>query len=173
MTVETSGEDGPLADEWFGRNIKAVREEKGMSQTAVARLMRERGFTSFEQQTLSKVEAGGKGKGRGITIGEALALSQIVGVTIEALAGPPRITRLRADLRRATLDVREGRQHAYVMQQKAEAAIAGLSSLVAEARSSDIAASIADELADAEAALKEEGRGIWASGRASQTETRG
>ena len=54
----------PKAKDWespdvrFGRNLRALRERKGLSQKTVAEAMAGRGHTSWYQNTLTRVESG-------------------------------------------------------------------------------------------------------------------
>ena len=72
-----------VADEQFAVNIRETRERKGMSQSALADEMRERGW-SWHPQTVQKVEGGQ----RHVRVGEAEALARIFGTTMERLTWP-------------------------------------------------------------------------------------
>ncbi|MDO8338441.1 MAG: helix-turn-helix transcriptional regulator [Microcella sp.] len=68
------------ADQRFAAEVKKVRERRSMSQELVAELMRERGFR-FHQATIYKIENGS----RRVTVGEAEALSQVLGASLSFL----------------------------------------------------------------------------------------
>lgn len=65
----------------IGRSVRRRREAMGASQDAVAQAMRERGFGSWRQTTLAKVEA----SARALKLDEAIALAEIYETTIDAL----------------------------------------------------------------------------------------
>ena len=67
------------ADKQFAENIKSARNFLGWNQSIVADKMRAAGFSNYYQTTVYRNEAGG----RTIPLGEALALSSILGITIE------------------------------------------------------------------------------------------
>lgn len=83
----TTGGPPPLpagvADERFAVNVRETRERQGMSQAEVARQMAGRGW-SWHPQTVQKVEGGH----RKVSVGEAEALSRILGTTIDRLTWP-------------------------------------------------------------------------------------
>jgi transcriptional regulator with XRE-family HTH domain len=68
------------ADEAFGAALRGAREASGLSQIQVAESMRERGF-DFLQQTIYKIES----SRRKVSVGEALALCEVVGVPLDTL----------------------------------------------------------------------------------------
>lgn len=73
--------DGPTDQErLFGGNLKMVREARGLTQTALAKKMAERGFP-FHQMTISRIESGE----RPPRLSEAIALAEIVETTVEHL----------------------------------------------------------------------------------------
>lgn len=69
------------ADETFGAAIREARERSRITQAQLAEEMKYRGF-DFHQQTVYKIESGK----RKVTVGEALALAELVEVPIEVLA---------------------------------------------------------------------------------------
>lgn len=147
--TETSAE--AQADEWFARNFRAAREAAGMSQAAVAAQMRDLGFPRFEQQTILRVES----DGRRVSVGEGIALGRIVGVSHDVLAQPPDLMKARARLSSVTLHLRELREQERGIRIARDATEQHLERLVAEARDGDMAAGLADEIAEAEKVLKE------------------
>lgn len=155
----TQNEPNPraaLADEWFGRNLKAARETKGLSQAAVAEQMRADGFPAFTQQMLAKAEAGPRGTGRQVSVGEAFALGRIVGVTPGALIQAPELTRAQSMLWRVSTALREHRAQADAIDAAVRATARELERLIGEARASDLAPELTEEIAEAERILKGE-----------------
>lgn len=69
------------ADDSFGSAVRNARESAAMTQVQLADAMRERGF-DFHQQTVYKIEAGR----RKVTVGEALAIAELVAVPLDILA---------------------------------------------------------------------------------------
>jgi transcriptional regulator with XRE-family HTH domain len=68
------------SDDAFAAALRIARERAGITQAELADTMSKRSF-DFHQQTIYKIEAGK----RRVTIGEGLALADIVGVPIEDL----------------------------------------------------------------------------------------
>lgn len=66
---------GDTDDVRLGRNIKAAREAKGMSQTELASYMSGRGFTAWRQTTVSRTERGE----RAMVAAEAWQLEELFG----------------------------------------------------------------------------------------------
>ncbi|QOC27425.1 helix-turn-helix transcriptional regulator [Microbacterium hominis] len=79
----------------FRANVKDQREAVGMTQTDLARAMRERGF-GFHQQTVQRVESGE----RPVRLDEAFSIAEILGVPLDALASNERLQRAQSELRR-------------------------------------------------------------------------
>jgi transcriptional regulator with XRE-family HTH domain len=71
------------AEHHFAANLRAVREERGISQAELARRMADRGWP-WHQQTVGRVEAGQ----RVVRLGEAKDLAAILETTIDALGEP-------------------------------------------------------------------------------------
>lgn len=67
----------------FAANLRAVREQRGISQEYVADRMTKAGY-KWHQATVYKVESGA----REVKLGEAQALSGILGVSVAALMSP-------------------------------------------------------------------------------------
>jgi len=70
----------PSAESVFAQNLKALRDDRKLSQEALAERMAERGF-KWHQATVYKVEQGG----RQIQLGEARAVAEILGVPLDAM----------------------------------------------------------------------------------------
>ena len=68
------------ADERFGTNLRALRERAGISQSALADAMNERGHT-WHQQTVGRIEAGRQSA----RIGEAEDIAVILKTTVDRL----------------------------------------------------------------------------------------
>jgi transcriptional regulator with XRE-family HTH domain len=74
-----------LADERFATNIREIRQRKKMSQGELARRMAEQGYPYY-QQTVRRIEDGT----RKVSVGEAVALGQILSSTVDRLTWPGR-----------------------------------------------------------------------------------
>jgi transcriptional regulator with XRE-family HTH domain len=74
--------DGRCSDEAFGANLRALREDNGISQPELARRMVERGWP-WHQSTVYRTESGRQP----LKLGEAVDLARILGVTVDRLAG--------------------------------------------------------------------------------------
>src|SRR5690349_265492 len=70
-------------DDLFAENFRRRREDRGISQAAVAEAMAKAGF-SFHQQTVGSIENGS----RRVRIGEAVALAEILGIDLAVLLHP-------------------------------------------------------------------------------------
>ena len=75
-----------VADERFAVNVRENRERQKLSQADIARRMTEAGW-SWHPQTVQRIEAGH----RKVTVGEAQALGQILGETVDRLTWPGRV----------------------------------------------------------------------------------
>ena len=71
------------SDAAFAYAFKAARTGRGLTQDFVAQIMSEQGF-KWHQATVYKVELGQ----RKVTVGEALALADMVGTPLDVLADP-------------------------------------------------------------------------------------
>ena len=78
-------EPAGLADERFAANIREERGRQKLSQGELARRMAERGFPYY-QQTVRRIEEGR----RKVSVGEAKALADILGTTMDRLTWPGR-----------------------------------------------------------------------------------
>jgi|SRR5579859_3007821 len=136
-------------DRWFAANLKAAREQAGVSQEQVARRMREHGFPGFRQQTMGRIEAGE----RAVRVGEALALARAVESLIEDLTRPPGLARDALVLRGATGHLLELRDEAAKAARLEAGARARLGALVARLRGEGKAEALAGEIGRAERAL--------------------
>jgi len=70
----------PSAESVFAQNLKALRDDRKLSQEALAERMAERGF-KWHQATVYKVEQGG----RQIQLGEARTVAEILGIPLDAM----------------------------------------------------------------------------------------
>ncbi|SER80239.1 Helix-turn-helix domain-containing protein [Pedococcus cremeus] len=73
---------GHRDEERFTANLRRLREAKGWSQNELATRMRGRGWESFRQTTVSRLEKGEQS----VRIGEARALADLLGVTVDDMA---------------------------------------------------------------------------------------
>ena len=90
LTEAEQGEEEPphvepasLADELFAIQIRETRERRKMSQGELARQMSARG-SPFYQQTIRRIEEGR----RKVSVGEAKALAEILGTSVDRLTWP-------------------------------------------------------------------------------------
>jgi transcriptional regulator with XRE-family HTH domain len=81
--AEISG--GHAAEQYLPENLRALRERKGISQAALAKAMKDRGWP-WHQTTVVRIESGAQSLG----FGETVDLAQLLGVTPDRLtwAGP-------------------------------------------------------------------------------------
>lgn len=145
-----SGPDAEV-EQWFAANAKAAREAAGLSQESVAAAMRERGHEAWKQQTVTKVENGG----RRVLLAEARGLAAVLGVSDEQLTWPPTIAGEACQLRQAMDLLWQRRQeaaYAAVMVTEAHDALAALATALHAGRP---AGTLADMLAEADQMLKE------------------
>lgn len=78
---------GAFVEGWFATNLKRRREAQGITQTDLALRMRERGYP-FHQQTIQRIEQV-EDSPRPVRLGEAIALSEILGTQLYVLTRPP------------------------------------------------------------------------------------
>lgn len=77
--------DGPGADDLrFAQNMLVLREQKGLSQADLVRRLRENGWHTVHQTTISRIENGE----RPVRFGEARAIAQALEVTADRLLMP-------------------------------------------------------------------------------------
>jgi transcriptional regulator with XRE-family HTH domain len=74
-------EQDAAADERFGVNLRSLREAKGISQAALAKLMSEKGF-AWHQSTVARVERGAQP----LRAAELAAAAGILGTTMDRFA---------------------------------------------------------------------------------------
>lgn len=78
----------------FAGNVRARRELSGMSQSELAQALVNLGHSSFRQQTIAEIE----GSRRQVKLDEAMALSRALGITVDSLIRPVRLTRQASEL---------------------------------------------------------------------------
>ena len=143
-------EAGPdVTDQWFAANLMEARKHAGLSQKAVAEQMRAAGYR-WHPQTVSRVEAGEQA----IRVGEAFALARITGTTAEALARPPQAAQDVFELRQATGKVWQAQAEAQFAAARHREAREALAAMLASLREAGKADALAEQVADAERALK-------------------
>ncbi|EFV12498.1 helix-turn-helix transcriptional regulator [Segniliparus rugosus] len=87
-------------DRNFALQVAQLRENMDLSQEALARQLREVGLP-FHQATVQRIEAGA----RPVKLGEAFAIAQALGSTVEAMSSSPK-TSAEAHIRAALGNVR-------------------------------------------------------------------
>lgn len=81
-------------DKRFVRNMVAFREAHGMSQKELVEKLREQGWTSVYQNTISRIERGE----RPVRYGEALAIARVFGEPVEKFTLAPEQSSLAISL---------------------------------------------------------------------------
>ena len=89
-------------DGWFGTNLRAARERRGLSQAALAERMKGRGF-AFHTMTVNRIEQGE----RPPRLVEAVALAEIVNSDLSRLLRVPDQEKALADLEEFTARLRD------------------------------------------------------------------
>lgn len=69
------------ADTYFGRALKRTRESKGLSMSQLADLLARRGLRNIYPTTVGRIERAE----RPVKLSEAIAISQTLGVSLEAM----------------------------------------------------------------------------------------
>jgi transcriptional regulator with XRE-family HTH domain len=86
-------------DVLFGRRLRGLREEAGLTQRQLADLMRARGF-KMHQTTVAKVEAGE----RAVSVGEAVQFAGALGIDLTQMINVGQGRRVTAQLKVASLE---------------------------------------------------------------------
>jgi transcriptional regulator with XRE-family HTH domain len=73
------------ADRLFGERLRALREERGMSQQTLVALLVDLGISSWHQTTVGKVEVGT----RSVRLAEAIAVAAVFDMTVDELLEDP------------------------------------------------------------------------------------
>lgn len=96
--------DGQTAEQLFGREVRASREGRNWSQETLARHLKELTGVEIHQTGLARLEVGK----RGITLNEAVALAEVLGINIQ-LDNPMEdaggLARLREELDQISAEV--------------------------------------------------------------------
>lgn len=101
MTQTNShGEEPPkppevLEEARFAASVQRLREQAGISQTALARQMSEAGWSGFHQTTISRIEKGV----RPVRLGEARALARLLGSSVPTMYSPVGLEQITGELR--------------------------------------------------------------------------
>jgi transcriptional regulator with XRE-family HTH domain len=91
------------ADAAFGRRLRYLREEAGLTQQQLADVMREAGI-KMHRSTIGKIEAGE----RVVSIGEAAQFAERLGIDLRELINVGRKRLVTAQLKAASLEHRAG-----------------------------------------------------------------
>lgn len=86
---------GRLLERVFAENVRARREELGVSQGEIARRMARRGWDGFHQTTISRIEK----YERPVRLGEAQALAEVLDTTERDLRRHAGVLALARDVR--------------------------------------------------------------------------
>ena len=146
--------DGPAVstDQRVAENIRLARLEAGMSQRELAARMRELGFGSFVQATMTRIE----GRQRAVTIGEAEALADAVGTTLGNLIRPPAVARDAALLTGAVRQVLDSSRSLRDAVRRRDSALAMLEQRLKDAEAGEHAEQLGAEIASARHVLRQE-----------------
>ena len=146
-------EDVSATDLALAENLRHARERAGLPQRVLAERMRDRGRTTFTQQTVTRIEGGQ----RAVRLAEAADWADITGTSLTALLQPPQLAReswLIRDAIRILLDTRSQIRDLRLRQSNARQQ---LERRVREAQDSGIAAALGDDIIRAaEHVLKQE-----------------
>lgn len=106
---------GSTPSEAIGRHLKALRKRQGMTAAQLAAAMTDAG-TPWKRSTVTKLETGRR---QAVTIDEAVALVQVLDVTMAELLGatgakfePDELARLDAQMRNLEAALRAARRAA-------------------------------------------------------------
>lgn len=120
----------------FGANLRQLREEKGWSQSELARRMQESGWPKYSQVAVSRTEEGT----RAVRLDEAIDLAALFDANVSRMISPPssragqiyelqRQSQAIADaarhLHKAAADYEQARQAAWAVQRRVAATAAG------------------------------------------------
>lgn len=144
----TDGKNGAAASR-FAVNVRARRELRGMSQADLALALVNLGHRSFRQQTVAAIENGG----RQVKLDEALALSRALGITVDNLIRPAKLTAQASELLDAAREIQETTRQAAHWAAERLAARHRLEKALKTAAGNETG--LADELAVARRALAE------------------
>jgi transcriptional regulator with XRE-family HTH domain len=133
----------------FSANLRIARERAGMSQAALATLMREMGHDAFRQNTIYRIETGQ----RAVIIDEAYALARITRTSLDRLAQPEALARDAWQILEALRQFREAGEQITRQELRRSNARDDLERLVRHAREAGHADQLAMEIAAAERAL--------------------
>ena len=102
MTEDEKQDLAAEIDANIGRNLRAAREAKAVSQAELARLVTEVGVQGFHQTTIARIESGQ----RAMRAAEGVAIARVLETNLEWLAESPANARLRSfsdDLREKSM----------------------------------------------------------------------
>lgn len=95
VVVMSDTEDSrSAADQQFVQTMKRMRQERGWSQTDLATVLKERGWSVARQAIVSRIEQGE----REVRLGEAYLIAQVLGMSVESMAAPDEVHLLLRDL---------------------------------------------------------------------------
>lgn len=88
VVVMSDTEDSrSAADQQFVQTMKRMRQERGWSQTDLAKALKERGWGVARQAIVSRIEQGE----REVRLGEAYLVAQVLGMSVESMAAPDEV----------------------------------------------------------------------------------
>lgn len=156
------------SEENFAANLRARRDEIGMSQEELAREMTERGF-GFHQATVYKIETGA----RRVRLAEADALADALGTNVGRLTWPPEQNRHAAAVEQSADRLLYAYNEIGAATRRLLAERDRLRRALARLRESDSDGAWGEWLAQSEAVLASEPETAVANARSACTEEHG
>lgn len=126
-----AGTPPELSEQRFAENLRQAREKAGMSQVSLADQMAGRGWP-WRQQTVARVENGQ----RMVRLGEALAIAEILGATMDKLTASTSETSVVDRLTDLSAQIRLGHERIVTWTQGLLAVQRDLDAALSEARAS-------------------------------------
>lgn len=133
----------------FAANIRSRRELRGLSQRELAQALVDLGHSSFRQQTVAEIEAGG----RQVKLDEAMAFSSALGISVDSLIRPAGLTKEANELLDTARVTQEASRQATYWVTERDAARRRLENVIASGAKHEGA--LSDELAVARRVLAE------------------
>ncbi|MFK0002558.1 helix-turn-helix domain-containing protein [Paenarthrobacter sp. NPDC090522] len=84
MRDDSTGSEHPVKEKHFAENVRRLREERGWSQSELARRMVEAGWSAYNQMAISRTEK----NERSVRLGEAIAIAELFDVNLSTMMSP-------------------------------------------------------------------------------------
>ena len=95
-----------VVDGIFGQRFRDAREALGLSQSTLAKLLREMGLSQIHATTIGRIEHGA----RTVSIGEAVSICSFLGVPLTAMVSESEPIAPQVELARAQRDLASARE---------------------------------------------------------------